>query len=233
MNKSSSQELVNNDELRIVEAKSPLSAPPSIRAFPELKPHSKPNAMDAFETLRATRGAEAVIERVRLLGQPTLWAEVAYWGPKKKSGLARELPTFWGCDFPGNFMTLELADDNDVAFFAGRGREQFGDIQKPNALDGRVWCYMNTPAVGTYLFLTQFGGYLAEDFGMDHVSTVYFGINGETIGVRAMWPGGPAHSFVFVLNLSAGVNRFEINQHSNGMFFWSVTAFQIPESQTE
>ena len=229
MSKSRPQKFVTNDELRIVDVQ-PLSSPPSLKSFPEIKPQPKLTVADAFERLRTTKGSEAIIERIPRLGNISYWGEAAHWSPNSASGFAADPPTLWGCDFPGNIWTLEPAYDNNTAFFAGK--EFFDYIQKPNMLDGRVWCYMNTPEAGTYVFFVQFDSFLSGFFPPGYFSAVYFGINGQIIGLRAMEPGYPPHSFTFVLNLPVGLNRFEINQHLNSMFFKYVTAYQISPAQT-
>jgi hypothetical protein len=48
------------------------------------------------------------------------------------------------------------------------------------------------------------------------------------IELRAMEPRFPPHSFAFVLDLPLGLNRLDINQPTNSMFFKYVTAYQIP-----
>lgn len=213
-------------ELRIVEAK-PLSSAPKLTSFPAINPRPAPTSTDAVEALRATKGARAIIDLIPALSNASLLTQVASWSPVSASGSAAGAPVFWGADFISYFWDLQMAYSNRTVYFAGH--EFIGEIHKPNVLDGRVWCEMDAPTAGYYLFVAQFETYTDDLFSPGYFSSVIFSINGQTIGMRILIPG-TAPNFPFVLNLPAGMNRFEINQHTGAMFFQSLTAFQVPIS---
>lgn len=211
-------------ELRVVEVAEPLLSRPLSKPLSKLSRQPAPTPGEALEALRATKGAAPLFERIPTLGDVSLWSEVAYWNVCKTSGAALGGGAFlWGCDFLGSYWALFDAQANCIAYFAGN--EDLGGIFKPNVLDGRVWCYMDTLVAGYYVFVAQVQTYPDQSYP-DYVATVKFGINGQPLGLRALFQGSSVY-LPFVLNLPAGVNRFEINQHTGGLFFRGLTAFQL------
>jgi hypothetical protein len=114
-------------------------------------------------------------------------------------------------------------------YFAGH--EFLGEVQKPNTLDGTVWCETDeqTPA-GIYVFVAQFETYIDDLFSPGYFSLINFVVNGQFIGTRIMYPGD-APQYPFTVSLSAGMNRFQISQNYGAMFFQSLTMFRVMQTE--
>jgi hypothetical protein len=209
-------------ELRVVEVSKPLPDQPSLRPLPKQRRRPAPTPAEALEAFRATKGAEALIERIAVLDTP--WEQVAHWDVSGASGAALGgAAILWGCDFPGSIWNMLDGYTNNIAYFAGD--ENLGGMTKPNALDGKIWCYMQAPSDGYYMYVAQLLTYLDQYYAPGYYAAVTFSIDSYPLGTRTLYPG-TLYNLVSVVNLCAGLHRFEINQSVGGVFFEGLTAYQ-------
>ena len=209
-------------ELQAVSVAQALPTLPTRKPLPTLAKAPAPSAAASLKALIATRGADALIERIPELGDVDTWNQSAFWSPCTVSGEAYDEPFVWGCDLFGSEWSVASAADNCMVYF--QGHEDVGGFRKPNVLDGRVWCHQFTQAPGTYVLVAHVQTWPFYDGGF--VATARFGINGQDIGLRGIAEGASVY-LPFVLNLPAGLNRFEINQHTGTLFFRDLSAFRI------
>ena len=206
--------------LRVVEAMEAISIKPPARPAPALpRRRVAPSRAEALAALRAMKGAESVIERIPALGNIEVWGEVAYWNCVETRGAAVDGVYLWDCDFPGVMYSLSDAYGNRTAYFSGA--ERLGAIIPPSAdLTGQVWCDLDVPASGIYLFVAQVQTYLdlGDDNLPDYVAIIECCIDSTSLGTRTLYLD-TAINQVFVLNLSAGYHRFSIRQIQGGLFF--------------
>jgi hypothetical protein len=139
-------------ELQIVEVKAPLSPKKLPRPMRPPQRRPAPTRAEALEAIRATKGAESVIARVPALGQIGVWGDLASWNACQTTGAADGIPTFWSCDFDATY-TLSYCFEYCLPFFAAE--ETVAGTPKTVGGVGQVWCYLNAPASGLYLFVVQ------------------------------------------------------------------------------
>jgi hypothetical protein len=216
----------DQSELRIIEVKRSLPAQQARRPVPPTLHRSRPTRAETLEGLRSMKGAASVIEHVPALGDITMWVETAFWGVNEIKGAAFD-PFFWDCDFFSNGFSVAFAYLNGVVTFWGTDLlgSLEGDITPPQNLTGQVWCDLDVPAPGYYLFAAQVeangeAGYLASvEFCLDYLS----------ISQRQL-VGGGAYEQYFLLELTAGIHRFTIKQVSGIFHFRALSAWNIPFS---
>jgi hypothetical protein len=97
-------------------------------------------------------------------------------------------------------------------------------ITPPQNLTGQVWCDLNAPDFGYYLFVAQVQ---ANGDPHDYGACIECGIDDLFLGQRQLFAVGPYEQF-FLLELPAGIHRFAIKQVSGIIFFLGLTAWQIP-----
>jgi hypothetical protein len=216
-------------ELRIIEVKGSLPAQRARKPVPPTLRRSPPTRAEALEGLRSMKGAASVIERLPTLGSITTWGETAFWSVDEIKGAAFD-PFFWDCDFASNGFSLDFSYLNHVVMFWGteplaslEGR----DITPPQNLTGQVWCDLDVPAPGYYLFAAQVG---ANGDPPDYVATVEFCLDDSSIGQRQL-VASRADEQYFLLELTAGIHRFIIKQASGIFHFRTLTAWNIPVLQ--
>jgi hypothetical protein len=213
-------------ELRIVDVKETLSVPQILKLAPrESQPARLTNA-DALEDLRSMKGADALIKRIPALGDIAVWHEVAYWAVCESSGsaLVHDGPLYW--DHDDQSFNLQFNSLNCWVNFIGRDTflgPTGQPITPPQNLSGQVWCELDAPAEGYYLFVANLyrvfeGGPSIVEFCIDHVS---LGQAAITLGT-----GGSRHSFL--LHLPLGRHRFLIKQVDGAFAFRSVSAWHVP-----
>jgi hypothetical protein len=218
----------DESELRIIVVKGSLPAQQTRRPIPPMRHRSAPTRAEALEGLHSMKGAASVIEGLPGLGNPTTWGEVAFWSVNEIRGAAFD-PFFWDCDFFSNGFSVGFAYENCVVMFWGTepvGSLEGITITPPQNLTGQVWCDLNVPAPGYYLFAAQVGangepGYVASvEFCLDYLS----------LGQRQLVGGGADEQY-FLLDLTAGIHRFIIKQVSGISHFRTLTAWNIPVAQ--
>ena len=212
-------------ELRIVDVKGTLSVPQIHKLAAPLE--SRPvrlTSADALESLRSMKGASDAIERIPALGDITVWQEVAYWAVCGSSGsaLVHDGPLFWDHD-DQSFNLQFLALNCWVAFV---GRDTFVGptgqaITPPQNLTGQVWCELDTPSNGYYLFVANL-----YRFFLQGPSVVEFGIDDASLGHATIPSAFIRHSFL--LKLPQGRHRFLIKQVDGAFLFRSVSAWHVP-----
>jgi hypothetical protein len=214
----------DESELRIIEVKGSLPAQQARRPVPPKLHRSAPTRAEALEGLRSMKGAASVIERLPVLGNITAWGEAAFWSVCEIKGAAFD-PFFWDCDFANNGFSVGFAYDNCVVMFWGTELlfSLEGDITPPQTLTGQVWCDLDVPAPGYYLFVAQVEANLDPP---DYVASVEFCLDSLSIGQRQLFAVGPFEQY-FLLALGAGIHRFIIKQVSGIFHFTPLTAWNI------
>lgn len=217
-------------EVRIVEVKEPLAPTKLSGSVRPVQRRSAPTRAEALEALKATKGAASLIERVPALGQIGAWGEVASWNACQSTGAAAGLPFLWGCDFLSSSWTMFDGSANCLPFFAGK--ENFGDITPPqNSVGaGQVWCYLNAPADGLYLFVVQVETYVFDLAAPNYTATIECLIdsnNAYPLGYVTI-PIGEVVNAPFVVSLPAGQYKFVIAQVKGAFFFQNLTAWTVP-----
>jgi hypothetical protein len=214
-------------ELRIVEVKESLAPTKLPGPIKSMKRRPAPTRAEALEALRATKGAASLIERIAALGQPGLWGEVASWNACQTTGAAAGDIFIWGCDFPGAAYNMFTGYANCVPYFAGK--ETLGGITPPQNVVGvgQVWCYLNAPLDGLYLFVVQMETYpWAEDSNL--VATIECLIDSNYPLGEVKIPIDTVVNQPFVVGLTPGLHTFVVAQVSGAFFFQNLTAWTIP-----
>jgi hypothetical protein len=207
-------------ELRVVEAMETLPAMKLAGPGAPTRLRAAPTPAEALAAVRATKGAASVIKRVPGLEQTNLWEEIAHWNVCETKGAATEIMV-WDCDFPGTSWRVRDALSNCFAFFAGA--EQLGEVLPPQTFTGQVWCFLDAPRTGDYLFVAQM-----QTDGLDgSVATVDCFIDSWSFGTLTLH-SGQSNNHPFVAHLAAGHHQFTIKQITGGLFFERLTAWQIP-----
>jgi hypothetical protein len=215
-------------ELRIVEVKEPLAPTKLPGPMKRMKRRSAPTRAEALEALRATKGAASLIERIPALGQPGLWGEVASWNACQTTGAAASDIFIWGCDFPGSSYTMFTGYANCVPYFAGK--EVLGGITPPQNVVGvgQVWCYLNTPIDGLYLFVVQMETYPGGEVDPNFTATIECLIDSNYPLGEVKIPIDTVVNQPFVVGLTSGLHTFVVAQVSGAFFFQNLTAWLIP-----
>jgi hypothetical protein len=217
-------------ELRIVEVTEPLAPTKLPGSVGPRQRRSAPTRAEALEALRATKGAASMIERVPALGEIGIWGEVASWNACQTTGAAEGGVFLWGCDFPGASWTMFDGSANCLPFFAGK--ENFGGITPPQNITGagQVWCYLNAPVNGLYLFVVQVETYVFDLAAPNYTATIECLIDSDSpypLGIVTI-PVGVVVNQPFLVGLPAGQYKFVIAQVSGAFFFQNLTAWTIP-----
>jgi hypothetical protein len=203
-----------------------VQSPPKAIRPPARTPH------EALETLRQAEGAESAIARLPTLAQPEVWHEVAYFDVCETRGTAYIGVFVWDADFLGQYLDLFDAKANCYVYFAGA--EENGWITPPSALTGQIWCHFRAPETGYYLFLPHAQTYVDVPWWPDYYAAVECLIDDHSFGQFQMSPGHHLHQ-PMTANLAATespdptlAHRFTMRQVTGGVFFWSLTIWNIP-----
>jgi hypothetical protein len=216
-------------ELQIVEVKESLARtklPGPIRP-PQRRP--APTRAEALKAIRAAKGADSVIARVPALGQIGVWVEVASWNACQATGAADDLPFLWGCDFPGASWDMLDGSANCLPFFAGSDNAL--GITPPGNNTRQVWCYLNAPVNGLYLFVVQVESYVVDVVDPNYTATIECLIDSDSpypLGVVTI-PVNEVVNKPFLVSLPTGQYKFVIAQVSGAFFFQNLTAWIVPE----
>lgn len=199
-------------------------------APPKVTPPASKTLHETLDALREAEDAEAVIERLHLFERPEAWGEVAYFSVCETRGTALGGTFVWDADFPGNALTLFDAQANCYAYFAGA--DDLGGLIPPPALTGQVWCHFAAPEDGYYLFLPSAQTYPDQYYSPDYYAAVECLIDDHSFGEFQMRPGHHLNQ-PLLANLAATedpdlAHRFTIKQITGGVFFWSLTVWNIP-----
>ncbi len=222
---------MNDFELLVVEPVDGLSVTQLSTGSP-LEATTPPvrTAHEARDAFRRTEGAESAIARVPALDRPEVWREIAYFSVCETRGTAQGGTFVWDADFPGSSLTLFDAQANCYAFFAGA--EDLGGLIPPDGLTGQVWCHFAAPETGYYLFLPHAQTYPDQYWSPDYHASVECLIDDHSFGQFEMRPGHHLNQ-PLIANLAASddpdaAHRFTIKQVTGGVFFWSLTVWNIP-----
>lgn len=212
-------------EMRLVESMEP--SPAATVARPEAPPTTRrtaPTRLEALEALQTTNGGPLLLERVPMLEQIEVWGEVANWTACETSGAATNV-FLWDCDFVGSAWNLFDAWANCTAYFSGA--EELGEVVPPDTLTGQVWCYLDAPTAGYYLFVAHVETYPDQYYGPDYAAVVDCLIDSASFGSLTL-KSGQSSRHPFLANLAAGHHVFKFKQVSGAFFFENLTAWNIP-----
>jgi len=218
----------NELKLQIVEVKGSLTPTKLSRRLRPTPTRSAPTRADALEALKATKGFESVFERVPALGQIGVWGEMASWNVCQTTGAAEGIPFLWGCDFPSSSWTMFDGSANCLPFFAGSDNAL--GVTPPGKNARQVWCYLNAPVDGLYLFVVQVESYADDLADPNYTASVECLIDSDSaypLGAVTI-PVDEVVNQPFLVNLTAGQYRFVIAQVSGAFFFLSLTAWIVP-----
>lgn len=198
--------------LRLIEARKPLRVERSRDRAPRAKTEATPRAV--LSALKATAGADEILERVPAFGDLALWQQVAFFSVCAKSGSARFLD-IWDADHFDGFTDMQRCLNDCRAWFSADGFSTWGSGQTKTA---RVNCYFRAPASGNYICNARLQSYPSSAS-----SVVECLIDNSSFGPLT-WSGTIDQPHP--CNLSAGFHHFRIRQVSGAFFFLSLTVFR-------
>jgi hypothetical protein len=199
--------------LRLIRSEKALTEERSRDRAARVKPATTPRAV--LSSLKATPGAEQILERVPDFGDIGLWRQVAFFSVCRKSGSARFLD-IWDADHFDAFTDMKRCLDDCRAWFSADGFTSWGSGQTKT---GRINCYFNAPATGDYICNARLQSYPSPA-----TSVVDCLIDNSSFGPLS-WSGTidqphPCH-------LGAGFHHFRIRQVRGAFFFLSLTVWRV------
>jgi len=167
---------------------------------------------EAFEALKATRGADALLKDIPAISDLALWSETAYFSVCKKTGTARYLD-LWDTDHFDGVTHMQRCVSDCRAWFAGDGYSQWGSGETKT---GRINCYFSVPTTGKYICnakLQSYGGPARVECLIDNSTFGFLGVSGT---IDQPHP----------CSLSSGFHHFRIRQVSGSFFFIGLTVWK-------
>lgn len=221
-------------ELRIAEVKGSLPTRQQPRPKPAIpQPGHRPTRAEALAAAQSMKGAASVMERIPMLGNISSWSEVAFWSPLEQTGAELAVPVgilLWHCDFTFSFG-LGFGNGNPpgegMVCFAGAEAlyGPGGSVTPPSEpLTGQIWCYLEVPVSNYYLFVVQ----VVTELDPSYTATVECGIDALSLGGVTIPGGRGPLNYPFLVQLAPGLHRFQIQQVTGALYFYSLTAWQIP-----
>jgi hypothetical protein len=198
--------------LRLIESARAYPADRKRDRAPRAKAETSPRAV--LRALKATPGAEEILERVPGFGDLALWKQVAYFSVCLKSGSARWLD-IWDADFFDGFTNMQRCVDDCRAWFSADGFSTWGSLQTKT---GRVNCFFNAPTAGNYICNARL-----QSYPTSATSVVECRIDNSSFGPLT-WSGTIDQPHP--CNLAAGGHHFRIWQVSGAFFFLSLTVYR-------
>lgn len=177
------------------------------------KPETSPRAV--LRSLKATPGADAILDRIPDFGDLALWREVAYFSVCRKSGSARWLD-IWDADHFDGFTDMQRCVNECRAWFSADGFATWGS---PQTKTGRVNCFFNAPAAGNYVCNARL-----QSYPTTARSVVECRVDNSSFGPLS-WTGTIDQPHP--CTLAAGGHHFRIWQISGAFFFLSLTVYQV------
>jgi hypothetical protein len=168
-----------------------------------------------LRSLKATPGADEILERVPNLGKLALWTQIAYFSVCQKSGSASWLD-IWDADHFDGFTDMQRCVNDCRAWFSADGFTTWGSAQTKT---GRVNCYFIAPAAGNYICNARL-----QSYPTGAPSVVECLIDNSSFGPLS-WSGTIDQPHPCVLG--AGGHHFRIRQVSGAFFFLSLTVYQV------
>jgi hypothetical protein len=198
--------------LRLIESKKAYPAEHKHDRATRAKPETNPRAV--LRSLKATLGADEILDRVPDFGDVAAWKEIAYFSVCRKSGSARWLD-LWDADHFDGFTDMQRCITDCRAWFSADGFTTWGSLQTKT---GRVNCFFNAPAAGNYICNARLQSYPSSAR-----SVVECLIDNSSFGPLS-WSGTIDQPHPCVL--AAGGHHFRIRQVSGAFFFLSLTIYQ-------
>jgi hypothetical protein len=200
-------------ELTIVESTEGSPAPEEREGLAAVDLVTTPE--EALSALKATKGAEAVLERLPTLDDVSSWLPTAYFSVCRKTGSARYLD-IWDADHFDGFTDMQRCVSDCRAWFSGDGFEFWGSGATKT---GRVNCYFVAPTAGTYTCNARL-----QSYPPSAAASVECRIDNSSFGPLS-WTGTIDQPHIS--SLSPGGHHFRIWQRSGGFFFLSLTVWKV------
>jgi hypothetical protein len=201
-----------NFRLRLIQSARPYPADRKRDRAPQTRVETSPRAV--LSALKATPGAERILERVPGFGDLALWKQVAYFSVCLKSGSAKWLD-IWDADHFDGFTDMQRCVDDCRAWFSADGFSTWGSLQTKT---GRVNCFFNASSAGNYICNARLQSYPASA-----TSVVECRIDNSSFGPLT-WSGTIDQPHP--CNLAAGGHHFRIWQVSGAFVFLSLTVYR-------
>lgn len=201
-------------QLAVLEKQKAIKVPADARRVPSVKP-AKPtiDAKAVYKALTATAGSKELIKQIPRLADFSVWFPTATFSVCMKTGTALFLD-IWDADHFDGFTDMQRCLTDCRAWFSANGYT-FWD--SPETKTGRINCYFNAPAAGTYICtaeLQSFGGAAQVECRIDNSSFGFLPVNGTVV---------QPHTCI----LEPGGHSFRIRQVSGSFFFISLTVWRI------
>jgi hypothetical protein len=196
-------------EVRLLESRTSIELPAREGIVPADLEVSKEEALTA---LKASVGAEAVLERVPGFTDISGWFPVATFTVCQKYGTARYLD-LWDVDHFDGFTDMQRNVDECRAWFSHDGYTAWGSAETSS---GRVNCWFVAPEAGDYLCTAKLQSYAGSALVECLIDDQSFGplpVNGTITQPHPC-------------SLSGGGHHFRIRQLSGSFFFLSLTVWR-------
>jgi hypothetical protein len=199
--------------LRLIRSEKAFTEDRSRDRAARVKAATTPRAV--LSSLKATLGAEQILERVPDFADIGLWKQVAFFSVCRKSGSARFLD-IWDADHFDGFTDMKRCLDDCRAWFSADGFTSWGSGQTKT---GRVNCYFNAPTAGDYICNARLQSYPSSA-----TSVVECLIDSSSFGPLS-WSGTIDQPHP--CQLGAGFHHFRIRQVRGAFFFLSLTVWRV------
>jgi hypothetical protein len=170
---------------------------------------------EALDALKATKGAEAILDEIPELGDVDVWQEIACFCVCQKTGTARYLD-IWDTDHFDGFTDMQRCLNECRAWFSGDGYDFWGSGQTKT---GRINCYFTAPSAGRYTCNARL-----QSFPTSSPAVVECLIDKNSFGqLTVLGTINQPH----MASLSQGGHHFRIRQVSGAFFFLSLTVWKV------
>jgi hypothetical protein len=170
---------------------------------------------EALDALKASKGADSIIDRLPNIGDLEQWSPAAYFSVCSKSGTAYYLDC-WDVDHFDGFTDMKHCLDDCRVWFSGDGFDYWGSGQTKT---GRVNCFFYAANDAYYICNA-----LLQSYPSNASAQVECLIDNNSFGPLA-WQGtiNQPHP----CELSRGYHSFRIRQRQGALFFLSLTVWFI------
>jgi hypothetical protein len=201
-------------QLKLVKVDKALRIPADARKIPKVTP-AKPtiDAGAIYKALKATTGADKIIEQIPNLAKFSWWLPIATFSVCLKTGTAVFLD-IWDADHFDGFTDMQRCLTDCRAWFSADGFTTWGSAETKT---GRINCFFNAPADGTYICtaeLQSFAGPAQVECVIDSSSFGPLPFNGSIT---------QPHTCTLV----KGGHSFRIRQMSGSFFFIGLSVWKV------
>jgi hypothetical protein len=169
---------------------------------------------EAFEALKATKGASALLEKFPDLGSFAAWLPTAHFTVCTKFGTARYLD-IWDADHFDGATDMQRCLNDCRAWFSGDGYQAWGSGETKT---GRINCYFTAPSEGRYVINVRL-----QSQASNQAAQVECLIDNSSYGpLQVLGTINQPHP----ATLSKGGHHFRIRQRSGAFYFLSLTVWR-------